>query len=60
MGIWGWVGTIAAAWFALSVVIATGWVLGRRVFRKTPVQQQAEDNAQATYLSAYRSRKAGA
>jgi hypothetical protein len=57
MNFWGWVAAIAAGWFTASVVIATGWALCRRVFRKTPMQQQAEDNAQATYLAEYRSRR---
>ena len=44
MGIWGWVGTVAAIWFAASVLAAIAWgTVGKRIFRSRPVAPNSEN-----------------
>lgn len=47
MGIWGWAGTIAAGWFALSVLVAAGWGVLRH-FTRTDADRLREDLADLT------------
>ena len=51
MGVWGVVATIAAGWVLLSIVVG---LAGARFFRKSPVEQQLDDDAQVQYLAAWR------
>lgn len=45
MGIWGWVGAIAAGWFAASVVVVVAWALGmRRILRQPPTPPTDRSN----------------
>ena len=37
MNVWGWVGAIAAGWFAASLVLAAGWWLFKRTSGARPV-----------------------
>lgn len=50
MPIWG---VLATIWAAASVLFAASWMRAGVLFRKSPAEQQLEDDAQAEYLHAY-------